>query len=36
MQLTLNCRVPVLDGARTRGIYVEFYDPDGRRYGIPT
>ena len=29
-------RVPVLDGARTRGIYVEFYDPDGRRYGIPT
>jgi hypothetical protein len=29
-------RVPVLDGARTRGIYVEFYDPDGHRYGIPT
>ena len=29
-------RVPVLDGARTRGIYVHFYDPDGRRYGIPT
>jgi hypothetical protein len=29
-------RIPVLDGARTRGIYVEFYDPDGRRYGIPT
>jgi hypothetical protein len=29
-------RVPVLDGARTRGIYVQFYDPDGRRYGIPT
>src|SRR5215831_9205420 len=36
MQLTLNRRVPVLDGARTRGIYVEFYDPDGRRFGIPT
>ena len=29
-------RVPVLDGARTRGIDVQFYDPDGRRYGIPT
>ena len=29
-------RVPVLDGARARGIYVQFYDPDGRRYGIPT
>jgi hypothetical protein len=40
MQLTSSLpygrRVPVLDGARTRGIYVEFYDPDGRRYGIPT
>ena len=29
-------RVTVLDGARSRGIYVQFYDPDGRRYGIPT
>ena len=29
-------RIPVLDGARTRGIYVQFYDPDGHRYGIPT
>jgi hypothetical protein len=29
-------RVPTLDGARSRGIYVQFYDPDGRRYGIPT
>lgn len=29
-------RVPVLDGARSRGIYVEFYDPEGRRYGLPT
>ena len=29
-------RVPVLDGARSRGIYVEFYDPDGSRYGLPT
>ena len=26
----------MLDGARTRGIYVEFYDPDGTRYGLPT
>ena len=34
--LSENRRVPVLDGARSRGIYVEFYDPDGRRYGIPT
>ena len=29
-------RIPILDGARSRGIYVQFYDPDGRRYGIPT
>ena len=29
-------RVSTLDGARTRGIFVEFYDPDGRRHGIPT
>ena len=29
-------RVPTLDSARTRGIYVEFYDPDGTRYGLPT
>jgi hypothetical protein len=29
-------RVPVLDGARSRGIYIEFYDPDGTRYGLPT
>jgi len=29
-------RVATLDGARSRGIYVEFYDPDGTRYGLPT
>jgi hypothetical protein len=29
-------RVPVLDGARHRGIYLQFYDPTGHRYGIPT
>jgi hypothetical protein len=29
-------RIPTLDGARARGIYVQFYDPDGRRYGLPT
>ena len=29
-------RVPTLDGARTRGVFVEFYDPDGHRHGIPT
>lgn len=34
--LPSNQRVPVLDGARSRGIYVEFYDPDGTRYGLPT
>jgi hypothetical protein len=34
--LPINRRVPVLDGARHRGIYVQFYDPEGRRYGIPT
>jgi hypothetical protein len=31
-----NRRVFTLDGARSRGIYVEFYDPDGSRYGLPT
>ena len=31
-----NRRVPTLDGARSRGIYVDFYDPDGTRYGLPT
>ena len=34
--LPFNRRVPTLDGARARGIYVQFYDPDGRRYGLPT
>jgi hypothetical protein len=34
--LPFNRRVPTLDGAQSRGIYVQFYDPDGRRYGIPT
>lgn len=29
-------RVPALDSASSRGIYVRFYDPDGNRYGIPT
>jgi hypothetical protein len=40
MQATISLpygrRIPVLDQARHRGIYVQFYDPDGRRYGIPT
>ncbi len=31
-----NRRVPTLEGARHRGIFVEFYDPDGKRHGIPT
>jgi hypothetical protein len=34
--LPVNRRVPVLDGARHWGIYVQFYDSDGLRYGIPT
>ena len=32
--LPFNRRVPVLVGARSRGIYVQFYDPDGRRSGV--
>jgi hypothetical protein len=31
-----NRRIPTLEGARHRGIYLQFYDPEGRRYGIPT
>jgi len=34
--LPINRRIPTLDGATHRGIYVQFYDPDGRHYGIPT
>jgi hypothetical protein len=34
--LSWNRKVPTLDGARSRGIYVQFYDPYGNRYGIPT
>jgi len=30
-------RVPLLDALRAaRGIYAEFYDPGGQRYGLPT
>jgi hypothetical protein len=29
-------RNPNLDDLKARGFYLEFYDPDGRRYGIPT
>lgn len=30
-------RIPLLDALRnTRGIYSEFYDPDGLRFGMPT
>jgi hypothetical protein len=31
-----NRRVPTLDGARNRGIHLEFYDPHGTRHGLPT
>jgi hypothetical protein len=29
-------RVAALDQLCTRGLYLEFYDPDGSRYGLPT
>ena len=29
-------RVAALDQFQTRGMYVDFYDPDGSRYGLPT
>jgi len=32
----MTTRVPYLDGLRSRNIKPEFYDPDGRRYGLPT
>jgi hypothetical protein len=28
--------VPYLDTLRGKGIFVTYYDPDGRRYGLPT
>lgn len=28
--------VPALDTIARKGIYIEFYDPDGSRYGLPT
>jgi len=32
----MTTRVPYLDGLLSRNIKPEFYDPDGRRYGLPT
>jgi hypothetical protein len=29
-------RVPYLDSVRGKSTFVEFYDPDGTRYGLPT
>lgn len=29
-------RAPALDAIGNKGIYINFYDPDGRKYGIPT
>jgi hypothetical protein len=29
-------RIVTLDALRQKGIYVNFYDPDGSKYGIPT
>ena len=34
--LSWDPRVPTLEGARIRGIFTEFYDPHGRRFGLPT
>ena len=28
--------VPYLDDLRDRGLFAQFYDPEGRRYGLPT
>jgi rubredoxin len=28
--------VPYLDGLRGKGIFRDFYDPDGEQYGLPT
>jgi hypothetical protein len=27
---------PALDKLQARGLHIDFYDPDGRRYGLPT
>src|SRR4051794_41064695 len=33
----MGARVPMLEDCRTRlGMYIEFYDPDGHTYGLPT
>ena len=29
-------RVAYLDGLRSQNMFIEFYDPDGQRYGLPT
>src|SRR5690242_14648387 len=29
-------RVAALDAIERKGIYIQFYDPDGSRYGMPT
>ena len=29
-------RVTALDQLQARGMHIDFYDPDGRRYGLPT
>ena len=34
--LTWDPCVPALEGARIRGIFIEFYDPHGHRFGLPT
>jgi hypothetical protein len=33
---TASSRVPFLDSLRGKGIFQQFYDPDGERHGLPT
>src|SRR5215469_17229954 len=32
----MSARVPCLDTLRDKGIFAQFYDPEGQRYGLPT
>jgi hypothetical protein len=34
--MTTPGQVPALDAITRKGIFIQFYDPDGERYGIPT
>ena len=32
----MSTRIAALDAIERKGIYIQFYDPDGSRYGMPT